>query len=207
MKKRIALQPRKEPRQGRSRQMREDILTASIRVLRREGPLRFTTLRVAEAAGISVGSLYQYFPNKQSLVFAMHSRTVELAWITVQGILDEKRTSARTKIRRIAEMFFLAESQEVREMGVALQDSEVFFQEQPEHHRLQGLVFDRFTRFVRESLPRNTPAPRVTFGAHLLVTVLESVGKTIASRGLSPRELKQWAHACADMLGDHLGVP
>ncbi|WP_174513599.1 TetR family transcriptional regulator [Methylocella tundrae] len=106
MASRVALTSRKEPKQGRSRQMRDDILTASIRVLRKEGPLRFTTWRVAEAAGISVGSLYQYFPNKHALVFAIHSRTVELAWIEVQRILDHDRWVAREKIRRVAQLFF-----------------------------------------------------------------------------------------------------
>jgi AcrR family transcriptional regulator len=106
MASRVALTSRKEPKQGRSRQMRDDILTASIRVLRKEGPLRFTTWRVAEAAGISVGSLYQYFPNKHALVFAIHSWTVELAWIEVQRILDHDRWVAREKIRRVAQLFF-----------------------------------------------------------------------------------------------------
>ena len=77
MASRVTLTSRKEPKQAsRSRQMRDDILTASIRVLRKGRFPRFTTWRVAEAAGISVGSLYQYFPNKHALVFAIHSRTV-----------------------------------------------------------------------------------------------------------------------------------
>jgi AcrR family transcriptional regulator len=57
---------RKLPAQARSKQTVADILRGAIRVLERDGPLRFTTIRVAEAAGISVGSLYQYFPNKHS---------------------------------------------------------------------------------------------------------------------------------------------
>ena len=108
MPSRVALTPRKKPRQGRSRQMREDILTATVRVLRKEGPLRFTTWRVAEEAGISVGSLYQYFPNKQSLVFAVHSRTVELAWVEVQQILENKRWSARETTLPISRKIFTA---------------------------------------------------------------------------------------------------
>ncbi|MBW4053035.1 MAG: helix-turn-helix transcriptional regulator [Proteobacteria bacterium] len=64
------------------------MLDADIRVLRREVALRFTTLRVAEAAGVSVGSRYQYFPNKQSLIFATHSRLTEHAWMEFRKILD-----------------------------------------------------------------------------------------------------------------------
>ena len=55
---------RKRPRQARSERLVATILEAAIRVLAREGAQRFTTARVAETAGVSVGSLYQYFPNK-----------------------------------------------------------------------------------------------------------------------------------------------
>ncbi|MBC7989736.1 MAG: TetR/AcrR family transcriptional regulator [Luteimonas sp.] len=50
------------------------ILEACIRVLSEGGLERFTTTRVAERAGVSVGSLYQYFPNKQSLLAAVLER-------------------------------------------------------------------------------------------------------------------------------------
>jgi AcrR family transcriptional regulator len=205
MRRRIVLKPRRQPKQDRSRQMREDILTASIRVLRREGALRFTTPRVAEAAGISVGSLYQYFPNKESLIFAIHSRTVELAWIEIQRILGQGGWSARAKVRRVANLFFLAESEEVAEMGPALQDAEIFFADQPEHHAMNEVALHRFTRFVREELPGKSTS-HVVFGAQFLVTVIESVGRTVAGLRLPKRTVRRWARACADMVADHLGL-
>jgi AcrR family transcriptional regulator len=204
-KKKIALDARKEPQQERSRQMREDILTAALRVLRKEGALRFTTPRVAEAAGISVGSLYQYFPNKQALVFAIHTRTVELAWIEVQKILERPRSTPRQKIRDIARMFFLQESAEAAEMGAALQEAEIFFAGQPEYRALDAKVEARFTRFVRASIPETSNAT-ARFKARLLITVLESTGKSVAAMGLSRREVHRWSRACSDMLADHLGL-
>ena len=53
-------------------EMNEIILEAATRVLERNGPEAFTTSRVAEVAGVSVGSLYQYYPNKASLLFCLH---------------------------------------------------------------------------------------------------------------------------------------
>src|SRR5688500_8168106 len=132
MKQRIVLQPRKMPKQQRSHRMREFILSAAVRVLQKEGALRFTTPRVAEAAGVSIGSLYQYYPNKHALVFALHSRTVDLAWIEVRRILDHPRWTPRDKLLRIAWMFFDQESADVAQMGPALQDAEIFFADQPE---------------------------------------------------------------------------
>jgi AcrR family transcriptional regulator len=65
---------RKEPRQERARATVEAILEAAARILDRQGWGRFTTNAVAEVAGVSIGSLYQYFPNKLALVEAILRR-------------------------------------------------------------------------------------------------------------------------------------
>ncbi len=65
---------KKQPKQARSQEMVETLLQATTRILRNEGRERLTTNRVAEVAGVSVGSLYQYFPNKQSLLDALAER-------------------------------------------------------------------------------------------------------------------------------------
>jgi AcrR family transcriptional regulator len=186
--------------------MREDILAASIRVLRREGALRFTTPRVAEAAGISVGSLYQYFPNKQALLFALHARAVDAAWAEVQRILDAAAWSPREKIRRVARLFFHAESEEVAEMGVVLQDAEIYFGDEPEHRAINERVQQRFTRFVREASPTRPTRAHAAFGAQVLITVLESVGKSVAAQKLARCAVDRWAVACADMVADFLDL-
>lgn len=205
MRRKPQLTPRKQPKQQRSRQMQADILAAAIRVLEREGALRFTTSRVAAAAGISVGSLYQYFPNKQSLVFALHSQAVQRAWLEVQQILEHHAWSPREKLRRVAAMFFFEESAEVARMGAALQEAEVFFADQPEQRALDAQVLARFTRFVRDALP-HTSASRAAFLAGLLVVTLENVGRAVASMKLRRREIHRWSNNCAEMLANHLGL-
>jgi len=67
----MELSLRKTPRQARSSAMVEAILEAAARVLAREGLARATTNRIAEVAGVSIGSLYQYFPNKMAIVQAL----------------------------------------------------------------------------------------------------------------------------------------
>lgn len=64
------LKARKTPIQARSGATVEAINEATIQVLLAHGLTRFTTTRVAERAGVSVGTLYQYFPNKEALLFA-----------------------------------------------------------------------------------------------------------------------------------------
>jgi AcrR family transcriptional regulator len=65
---------RKAPQQARSQETVEAIVTAAARVLAKTGWAGFTTNTVAEIAGVSIGSLYQYFPNKAALVFAIKRR-------------------------------------------------------------------------------------------------------------------------------------
>ena len=65
------LEPRKAPRQARSAATVESIHIAAIQVLLADGVTRLTTTRVAERAGVSVGTMYQYFPHKEALLFAL----------------------------------------------------------------------------------------------------------------------------------------
>jgi AcrR family transcriptional regulator len=65
------LKPRKIPRQARAEATVGAIFEATIQVLLAEGERRLTTTRVAERAGVSVGTMYQYFPHKQALLYAV----------------------------------------------------------------------------------------------------------------------------------------
>jgi AcrR family transcriptional regulator len=68
MRKQGPTPPRKQPVQERARFTVDAIVAATRRLLEEEGRERVTTNRVAEIAGVSIGSLYQYFPNKDALV-------------------------------------------------------------------------------------------------------------------------------------------
>jgi AcrR family transcriptional regulator len=68
------LLPRKKPRQARAAVTVETILEAAARVLSKRSLDGFNTNRIAEVAGVSVGSIYQYFPNKAALVAALIGR-------------------------------------------------------------------------------------------------------------------------------------
>lgn len=118
------LKARKKPIQARSGATVEAIHEAVIQVLLGEGLARLTTTRVAERAGVSVGTLYQYFPNKQALLFAVlveHFEEVvaaieridvegpkrpiaELAWNIADAYVSVKiaRPDATTALYRVA---------------------------------------------------------------------------------------------------------
>jgi AcrR family transcriptional regulator len=81
--------PRKIASQERSRATVEAILEATARILIKEGFDKASTNRVADVAGVSVGSLYQYFPNKDALVAALIARHSEHIRLTIGDELTE----------------------------------------------------------------------------------------------------------------------
>ena len=80
-----SLAPRKRPRQARAAATLDAIFEATIQVLLRDGMHRLTTTRVAERAGVSVGTMYQYFPHKRSLVYALNERYLQGLSDTIQA--------------------------------------------------------------------------------------------------------------------------
>jgi AcrR family transcriptional regulator len=79
------IRQRKRPVQQRSQATVDAVLEATLQVLKRDGFLALTTTRVAERAGVSVGTLYQYFPDKASLVMALKVRYFERLVASVRG--------------------------------------------------------------------------------------------------------------------------
>lgn len=95
----ITLSPRKKPRQARSQATVDAIFEATIQVLLSDGLQRLTTIRVAERAGASVGTLYQYYPHKQALLFAVlqrHHANVERA--ITEAAASSHHTSLATMV-------------------------------------------------------------------------------------------------------------
>lgn len=85
----LALNPRKLPKQARSLATVEAIFTATIQVLLIDGASNLTTTRVAERAGVSVGTMYQYFPHKQALLLALLQRHIETILDSMERAVDQ----------------------------------------------------------------------------------------------------------------------
>jgi AcrR family transcriptional regulator len=88
-----ALQPRKTPVQARSTTTVDAILQATVQVLIAVGKERLTTTLVAARAGVSVGTLYQYFPNKRALLQACLKRHMEQVSGAISQACEEHRSA------------------------------------------------------------------------------------------------------------------
>ncbi len=90
----LAAEVRKRPVQRRSQEMVDRILDAAARVFVERGYHGATTNHVAEAAGASIGSLYQYFPNKDALLAGIAERHVGEALCEITTVAEELRVTA-----------------------------------------------------------------------------------------------------------------
>jgi len=89
------LRPRKQPRQRRAHETRARILDAARAVFEEHGYAHGTTNRIAEAAGLSVGSLYQYFPNKDAILVELVDAHIEAGTAAVLAALPDEPWEAR----------------------------------------------------------------------------------------------------------------
>ena len=106
MPRAAATKPRKEPTQARAQATVEAILAATKTVLVKDGYEAASTNRVAEVAGVSIGSLYQYFPSKAALLAELIQRHMNrmfevLATTAQQGETSSIEEAARTVIRAV----------------------------------------------------------------------------------------------------------
>lgn len=97
MARRKALSPRELPRQARSRRMTDDVLQAAARVPARDGPAAFTTNRVAEVAGVGVGSLHRYSPNEQAPLLRLEEREREGTRRAPDALLSDRSRAPRRR--------------------------------------------------------------------------------------------------------------
>jgi AcrR family transcriptional regulator len=114
------LEPRKSPVQARSAASVDAILEATIQVLLSVGKERLTTTRVALRAGVSVGTLYQYFPNKGALLQAALKRHLDEVTAAVEQVCREQKGSTLPNMATALITAFLAAKMRDAKTSVAL---------------------------------------------------------------------------------------
>jgi AcrR family transcriptional regulator len=193
---------RKQPKQARSTELIAVVLEAAAQVLAKEGAQRFTTARVAERAGVSIGSLYQYFPNKAAILFRLQSdewrRTTDL----LGSILGDVRRPPADRLRRLVRAFLRSECEEAA-MRVALNDAAPLYRDVPEAQEAKAAGRRMFQSFMREALPR-APGKTRALAGNVITTTLSTVGKDFSESPRTPAEIDAYARAMSDMFCAYL---
>ena len=193
---------RKQPKQARSTELVAAILEAAIQVLAQQGAQRFTTARVAEKAGVSVGSLYQYFPNKAAILFRLQSDEWKQTAELLRGILEDTHKPPLQRLRILVHAFIRSECDEAA-MRVALNDAAPLYRDAPEAREARVAAERTFRHFMSAALPSAPKATRALAG-DLISMTLGAVGKQFSEASRTPAEIKAYANAVADMFCAYL---
>ncbi len=182
MTTRARIQPRKVPRQSRAKATVDAIVAAAARILRDDGYERANVNRIAEVAGVSVGSLYQYFPSKDALVAAV------MRWHNARMIEEFERDLASLAPLPLSEVVRGVVERTIASHRVDPALHRVIVEEVPK----TGLLVrtpefqDRFTQIVgayfefhRERL-REMP---VALATRILLTAVEAVVSELTCEG------------------------
>jgi AcrR family transcriptional regulator len=98
------LSVRRKPKQRRAQQTVEAVLDAVVKILKRDGVDAVTTNRIAEVAGVSVGSVYQYFFDKRAIFLALHDRHVEeIGRLVERTLVGHAASSLEDVLRALVE--------------------------------------------------------------------------------------------------------
>jgi AcrR family transcriptional regulator len=193
---------RKAPKQARSNELVAAVLDAAVQVLKAEGAQRFTTARVAERAGVSVGSLYQYFPNKASILFRLQSDEWRQTSDLLRGILQDTTLPPLDRVIALVHAFIRSECEEA-EIRMALNDAAPLYRDAPEAAEVRATSKRIYHAFMRELLPDIDDETR-SLAADLIKTTLGEVGSHFSETPRTDAEIDRYADALADMLCAYL---
>jgi AcrR family transcriptional regulator len=197
--------PRKTPSQRRSRLTVDAVLEAAARVFEERGYAGGTTNRIAERAGVSVGSLYEYFPNKDAIVVALAERHLEEQRRALRALLEEAPPGGD-----LADLLarFVAAVVDFHARRPSLH--RILFEEAahpPEAHACvlryeEGLAHALEAVLSRARLPIDDPDT----AAHLVVQATESLAHRFVLRGIHDLDRERFAAELTRLLARYLGV-
>jgi AcrR family transcriptional regulator len=219
------LEPRKTPRQARAHDTRERIVDAGARVFSRHGYAAGTTNRIAAEARLSVGSLYQYFPNKDAILVELVRRHVREGTAAVEAAIEATLAAAIPGAPGDVDPGDVGADVDVVALLAAVVDAviathagdpalhQVLFEESPrppellaELHQLEAAAVDRAATLLAAD-----PRVQVTdpvLAARLVVTTVESlVHRTIATRSPEPVDVAAFRRELLALLTRYLGLP
>jgi AcrR family transcriptional regulator len=204
MKARIAptIAGRRRPRQARSSELVAAVMQAALEVLRKEGSRRLTMARIAERAGVSVGSVYQYFPNKAALLFRIQSEEWSSTSSALASILDDEHGSWQQRLARAVRAFVVSECDEAS-VRRALTEVAPQYREAREAKETRAASAAMMLRFIEETAP-NRSREDCELAAELVLTTLSAVGRRFSEQARTAAEIDRQAAAVSELLCAYL---
>lgn len=175
--------PRKRPSQERSQHTVEVIVEAATRVFDQEG-LQATTNRIAELAGVSVGSLYQYFPDKLALITELHERHCALVGQSVLRALDASESLPLGDVVRRVVACSLSVHRDRPGLQRVLHVQLPQLREREEASLAKRAMCERVRQWLKACLPAADPST-LTLAVRTLLTLAEGLVHDVVLSPLS----------------------
>lgn len=204
MARSIDITLKKLPRQRRAIATVEALVEAATYILAREGLGGFTANKVAERAGVNIASFYQYFPNKEALVFHIVRQTWERQLARLTPILSRPGKDHAAKLRDFIREFFLIEAAEVA-LRRTLRVVSVDLRDTAEFQRLLSAGEEMTRCFVKEALKAAAPDD-LDFVVRFIVLLTTSFAERTTDEGTAGAELIRQADLLTDMLVAQFGI-
>jgi AcrR family transcriptional regulator len=200
MRKKSKITPRKKPQQERSSRLVDAILEAAVRVLTRDGAAGFNTIAVAERAGVSVGSLYQYFRNKESILFRLQEDEWRTTGKMLDAIFEDARLAPEARLRSAMRAFFKSECDEAP-LRRALGNAASLYNASPTTEEQRERTMSTLTKLLGEVVP-GLSARRRSFAAEMFLATMKSIGEHVSETAFA--DVDTWANATANMFFAYL---
>ncbi|MCP4005663.1 MAG: TetR/AcrR family transcriptional regulator [bacterium] len=195
---------RKKPSQARSQFTVEAILDASAQVFEAHGYAAGTTNRIAERAGVSIGSIYEYFPNKDSIVVALAERELERELQEILSLLERAEgRSLEEVLRAFVETIVVFHSRSPGLHRILFDEAE----HPPETHSCV-LRFEESLAHALEAvlLRRGLGIDDMDLAAHLVVQTAESLAHRFVLRGIHELDQDRFVEEVTRLLARYLGT-
>ena len=166
--------PRKAPSQARSQHMVDTILEATAHILAERGYAGTNTNVVAAHAGVSIGSVYQYFPNKDALIAALHEHHASQMYIIINRVLDAANPENLEDHITALVKALLAAHEHAPELHKVLEKELPFFDPREEDSAVDQSIFKRI-RHLLETYRHQITQPDLDLATWTVRQILESL--------------------------------
>ena len=172
------------------------MLEAAARILKKEGPTAFTTNRIADVAGVGIGSLYQYFPNKLAILRDLQEREQSDTLAVIGQLLADTSLTPLSRLEK-AVRFFMESEIEESEMRDAMRDANLFFRiPEIEENTVEAAIAAIADFMMRE---KGLTRPRSFLVARIALGIVRGVTDAIIEAA-SPKELDESAKLVSAMI-------